>query len=241
MEIELSPIEVSPSKGPGDDQAAIETLLGKKNRVRLGAPRAHDWLAELGRAVPDDVQRAVDKGYAFQKVCPSLTLLPDRGCIFLAVELSVELLGLPPAGDRPLAYQVTPREVLYSVSVTERASRRIELGGEGQLGVAKLLTKFVDENSIERAGARYLREVYGYGTNFSEVGWRLLAGGKLPLEGDVDELAFIAKVPPNSQLSGRFRIAAEIAVETVVDRWLTRSFGPRPDSQVLDVVYPLML
>lgn len=241
MEIELTPVDVLPNKGPGDDQGAIETLLGKKNRVRLGAPRSNDWLVELNGAVPDEVRREVEKGYAFRRVSPSMTLLPDRGCIFLAVELSVELLSDPSENGKPLAYQVTPREVLYSASFKESATKRIELGGEGQIGVAKLLTKFVDENSIEREGARYLRERYGYGVNFSEVGWRLLAGGKLPLEGDIDELAFVAKIPPHSELSGRFRIAAEIAVETAVDRWLTRSFGPRPESHVLDVVYPLTL
>jgi hypothetical protein len=240
MEIELSP-HSSIIKSPGDDEGAIETLMGKKNRVRLGAPRSNDWLVELSDAVPEDVRREVEKGYSFRRVSPSLTLLPDRGCIFLDVDLSLELLSDPPESGRPLAYDVTPHEVLHSVQFKESATTRIEAGGEGNIPFAKLLAKFVDENTVEREGAHYHRERYGYGLNYSEVGWRLLAGGKLPLEGDVSELAVVAKIPPHSELSGRFRIAAQIAVETTVDRWLTRSFGPRPDSHVLDVVYPLTL
>jgi hypothetical protein len=239
MEIELSPLDTGPSKGPGEDQGEIGTVLGKRNRVRLGAPRTRDWLAERGPHLPADVRADVDRGWTFRHVLPSLTLLPDRGCVFLAVELSVELIADPAGSARPLAYEVMPHEVLYGPSVKATSTRKVELGGEGSVGLAKVLAKFVDENSVERDGTRHLRERYGYGKNFSEVGWRMAAGGRLPLEGDVDDLAFVARVPPGAELSGRFRVAAEIAVETAVDRWLTRMFGPQPDAHVTDVVYPL--
>ena len=77
------------------------------------------------------------------------------------------------------------------------------------------------------------------GVNFSEVGWRLQATMDHELAGDVRDLEFVAQVPAGEGLVGRFHIAAEIAVHTAADRWLTASFGPRRQGPVLEVSYPL--
>jgi hypothetical protein len=246
IELELEPLGLDLEKGPGEDQAAVQTALGKRNRVRLGAPRWTNYVAELRAegALPTEVEHEVRTGYDFRRVQLSLTLLPDRGCIFLAVELSVELLGMPRDGSnaaviRPMAYMVGPPDVLYPVQYRETSRAGYNVGGEAGAGLAKLLAKFTEENSVEREGVRYVRERYTYGLNTSEVGWRLQAGGAAPLEGDVRDLEFVARVPTQVRLAGRFHVAADIGIKAAVDRWLTRAFGPRADDEALDVVYPL--
>jgi hypothetical protein len=250
VEFDLMPIDLDAQKAPGEDQADVATALGKRSKIRLGAPRCTDWLAELAGqgALPADVERKAREGYAFRRVRPSLTLLPDRGCVFLSAELSIELAAEPDGtGDhdngrgagRPLAYDVLPHEVLYQVSEKDTTRTAYETGGGVGVGPAKLLAKVTRETMIERDGVRYLRERYGYGINFGEVGWRMQAGGALPVAGDVTDLEFMAQVPAHCTLTGRFRIVAEIAIQTSIDRWLTRVFGPARDGDLLDVVYPL--
>jgi hypothetical protein len=246
IELDLAPLDLDPRKGPGEDQAEISTMLNKRCKIRLGAPRCTDWLAEQG-ILPDEVQRKADQGYAFRRVRPSLTLLPDRGCVFLSAELSIELTtdpdvsGAVAQGRAPkaLAYDVQPHEVLHEI--VEKGTTRTAFEGSNQVaaGPATLLAKVTRESTVERNGVRYLRELYGYGINFSEVGWRLQAGGRLPLAGDVTNLEFVALIPGQVELAGRFRIVAEVAIQTSVDRWLTRLFGPARDGDLLDVVYPL--
>jgi hypothetical protein len=255
VDIELAVIGFEPDKGPGEDQAELRTLLGKRNVVRLGAPRYGDYLAELrgrGSSVPAELEQRIREGYGFQRVCPTLTLLPDRDCEFIAAELSVELLtsaaaanGTSAAGAvasrpaRPIAYDVKPAEVLEELPYSLRSGNTYELGGEAGAGFGKLLAKVTAENAVERKGVRVVRRLYGYGVNFSEVGWRLQATVDHELAGDVRDLEFVAQVPAGTALVGRFHIAAEIAIHTTADRWLTASFGPRRQGPVLEVTYPL--
>lgn len=248
VELDLVPIDLDTQKGPGEDQAEIATVLSKHSKIRLGAPKCTDWLADLAALgpLPDDVRLRAQAGYAFRHVRPTLTLLPDRGCLFTSAELSIELDALPAghgkAGGpsaKPLAYDVLPHEVLYKIQ--EKNSTRTSFEGSSELGKgpAKLIAKIIRETTVERDGERFVRELYGYGANFREVGWRLQAGGRLPLAGDITDLEFTAQVPSGNSLTGRFRIVAEIAIQTAVDRWLTRVFGAAHDGNLLDVVYAL--
>jgi hypothetical protein len=255
VDIELAVIGYEPDKGPGEDQAELRTFLGKRNVVRLGAPRHGDYLAELrarGSGLPAELKQRNREGYGFQRVRPTLTLLPDRGCVFIAAELSVELLTSSAGVDaspadgtaasrpaRPIAYDVKPAEVLEELPYSLRSGNTYELGGEAGAGFGKLLAKVTAENAVERNGVRVVRRMYGYGVNFSEVGWRLQATMDHELAGDVRDLEFVAQVPDGEALVGRFHIAAEIAIHTSADRWLTASFGPRRQGPVLEVIYPL--
>lgn len=244
--IDLEPIGLAPDKGAGEDKGLLETVRGKRNRILLGAPRFGDLLAELlasSPQLPVELEAEVKKGYDFQRVRPTLTLLPDSGCAFVAVELGIELLATLGGGtdevDRPIAWDVQPREVVRQLTYRETSTTGYEVGGEAGAGPAKALAKLTNQHSYEQEGVRYVRERYGYGLNFSEVGWRLQASADHELAGDIDGLEFVAKLPKGAALSGRFHIAAEIAVEAGLDRWLTRSFGPRRGAPILEAVYRL--
>jgi hypothetical protein len=246
LELALAPLDAGEVKGPGEDQAQLSTALGKRNLIRLGAPRSSDYVAELLEQgeLPKDIEEWVRQGFDFRKVRLSLTLLPDQGCVFLAVELTVELLSSPRAGEtsrlaRPLTYSVEPTEVLHRIQLHEVSRQGLEGSGEVGAGPAKLVAKYTRENTIERDGVRFVRERFGHGVNFTELGWRFQAGGSSPLEGDYADLAFVARVPHHAGLSGRFHIVAEVGVETGIDRWLTRIFGPRSEAEPLDEVYSL--
>jgi hypothetical protein len=245
VDVELVPIEPGVDKGPGEDQAEARTFLGKRNVLRLGAPRHGDYLAELlaeAPALPVELERRRAEGYGFQRVRPTMTLLPDRDCVFVAAELSVELLAVPSAGSatgRPIAYDVQPTELVEELPYSLHTGRSYELGGEAGAGVGKVIAKVAAENSLERNGVRVVRRMYGYGINFSEVGWRLQATANHPLEGDVRDLELVAQLPAGTALLGRFYVAAEIAVRTSADRWLTASFGPSRRGPVLEATYAL--
>ncbi len=245
VELELEPIGVDPDKRAGEDEGVLETIRGKRNRVRIGAPRYGDYVAELLAAsapLPVELESEVRKGYDFHRVRPTLTVLPDTGCAFMAVELGIELVARrdgDECDERPIAWDVQPREVVRELSYRETSTTGYELGGEAAAPPAKLLGKLTKQHSYEHEGVRYVRERYGYGLNFSEVGWRLQANADRALAGDVDDLEFVAKVPKGCALSGRFHVAAEIAVEARLDSWLTRSFAPRHGGSIVEAVYRL--
>ena len=246
MDVELVPIGLEePDKGPGEDQAELRTFLGKRNVVRLGAPRWADYLTELRAqtaALPQEVAQRIREGYGFQRVRPTITLLPDRDCAFVAAELSIELHATSASGQevgRPIAYDVQPIEVVEELAYNARSGTNVEVGGEAGAAFGKLLAKITAENSLERKGVRVIQRLYGYGINFSEVGWRMQATADHQLAGDVRDLEFVAQIPPGGTLTGRFFIAADIAVRTSADRWLTASFSPRQRGPVLESTYPL--
>jgi hypothetical protein len=246
VDVELVPIGLAePDKGPGEDQAELRTFLGKRNVVRLGAPRWADYLTELQAqqvTVPREVAQRVQEGYGFQRVRPTITLLPDRDCVFVAAELSVELYATSASGQpvgRPIAYDVQPVEVVEELPYRARSGTNVEVSGEAGAAFGKLLAKLTTENSLERNGVRVIQRLYGYGVNFSEVGWRMQATADHQLAGDIRDLEFVAQVPPEGTLTGRFFIAADVAVRTSADRWLTASFSPRQRGPVLESTYPL--
>jgi hypothetical protein len=244
--VDLEPVDQNGVKGPGEDQAELTTFLGKHNRIRLGAPRVSDYLTELnvaGTAIPGDLAKLSAAGYLILRVCPTLTLLPDRGCVFRDIDFSIELIGTAAAGkqisERPLAYEVRPAEISEKIPYTHSTKTKQEVSGEAGGSAGKLIAKIARENEIENKGVYSLRRMYSYGANFYEAGWRIQASGTEALAGDITGLEVIVQVPPYATLSGRFRISAEIAVETAPDRWLTRSFGPRPGNPALEAIYSL--
>jgi hypothetical protein len=246
VDVELVPIGIAePDKGPGEDQAELRTFLGKRNIVRLGAPRWADYLAELRAqraAVPREVAQLAREGYGFQRVRPTITLLPDRDCAFVAAELTVELHATSASGEpagRPIAYDVQPVEVVEELPYSARSGTNVEVSGEAGASFGKLLAKLTAENSVERNGVRVIQRLYGYGVNFGEVGWRMQATADHQLAGDIRDLEFVAQVPRGGTLTGKFFIAADVAVRTSADRWLTASFSPRQRGPVLESTYPL--
>ena len=245
LDVELVPIGLEPDKGAGEDQAVLRTFLGKRNVVRLGAPRWDDYLTELRAqttTVPQVLVQRITDGYGFQRVRPTMTLLPDRECAFVAAELSVELHAISTSEqelERPIAYEVEPVELVEELPYSSRSGTNVEVGGEAGAALGKLLAKITTENSVERNGVRVIQRLYSYGINFSEVGWRLQATADHQLAGDVRDLEFVAQIPPGGTLVGKFFIAANIAVRTSADRWLTASFGPRQRGPVLQATYSL--
>jgi hypothetical protein len=243
--IDLAPITADGGtvKAPGEDQSDLTTVLGKRNRVRLGAPRYGDYVAELlaeSSTLPREIEQLVQQGYDLHRVRPSVTLLPDRDCVFVAAELSLELLTPDRTdeghgGGPPIAYEVRPTVVLHEMPYSRTSTE----GHEVSSGIGKLLAKVTAENVEERNGVSYVQRVTGHGVNHSEVGWRLLATPDQELLGDVLGLEVIVQIPAGARLAGQFRITADIAVRTGLDKWLTRHFGPRPGAPVLEVVYPL--
>lgn len=244
VEVELEPLDTGEDKGPGQDQAQARTVLGRTNRIRLGAPRHGDHVAELlaqSHELPADIRQRIKDGYDFRRVRPSITLLPADGCVFVAAELGIELLAdnTPATASYPIAYDVQPIQILEETRYKLRSAKGRELSAEAAAGLAKLVSKATSESSYERDEVHYVRRLYGYGVNFSEVGWRLQATPEHELVGDVHGLSFVAQVPTGARLSGRFHFVAEIAIHASGDRWMTRTFRPRRKNPVLDAHYPL--
>lgn len=244
VEVDLEPLDTGEDKGPGQDQAQARTVLGRTNRIRLGAPRHGDYVKELlaqSHELPADVRQCVEDGYDFRRVRPSITLLPADGCVFVSAELGIELLAdsTPATDSYPIAYDVQPMEILEETRYNLRSAKGRELSAEAAAGLVKLVSKATGESAYERDGVHYLRRLCGYGVNCSEVGWRLRATPEHELVGDVRDLSFVTQVPSGARLSGRFHFVAEIAIHASGDRWMTRFFCPRRKNAVLDTQYPL--
>jgi hypothetical protein len=241
--VDLEPIGQDALKGPGEDQAE-RVFRGKRNRVLLGQPQTTDYLAELlkaGSLPSEDLAQLAAARYSILRVQPALTLLPDRDCVFTDADFSIELIGTladgTAAAERPLARDVRPSEIREELRFTHTEKTSQEIGGEAGRSAGKLIARLARENSIEDEGSRYIRRLYGYGTRFYTPGWRLRATDASSLEGDIKNLEIIVQVPPDATLSGRFRIAATIAIQTAPGRWLPGPFAPHP--AVLDTTYPL--
>ncbi len=245
--ISLEPIEFRDEKLSGEDQGGIETFLGKHNQVRLGRPRFRNYIAELlenSPQLPTEIKHLVGKGYDFQHITTSLTLLPAQKCEFVTVDFSIELLAEytdkeKTLSERPVAYEVIPQEIVHKSTYRQQVKSGFEVGGDVKSSFGKILTKFTRENSFERDGNWHVRTLYSYGVNFSEAGWRFLATPDHELSGDIRNLELIIQLPENTQLKGRFNVAAEIAVEVAVDRWLTKAFGSPPNNSVVAALYDL--
>jgi hypothetical protein len=120
-----------------------------------------------------NVAQRVQEGYGFQRVRPTITLFPDRDCVFVAAELSVELYATSASGQpvgRPIAYDVQPVEVVEELPYRERSGTNVEVSGEAGAAFGKLLAKLTAENSLERNGVRVIQRLYGYGVNFPKSG-----------------------------------------------------------------------
>jgi hypothetical protein len=148
----------------------------------------------------------------------------------------VEAAYRPTSGDDPAALDRASRSLVY---IAKHLHRYREVGGEAGAAFGKLLAKITTERSLERNGVRVIQRLYSYGLNYSEVGWRMQATANHQLAGDVRDLEFVAQIPPGGSLTGRFFIAADIAVRTTADRWLTAGFSPRRRGPVLQPTYPL--
>ena len=212
VDVELAVLGLGPDKGPGDDEGELRTFLGKRNIVRLGAPRSTDYLAALRRepaVLTDELKRRKREGYTYVRVRPTLTLLPDHGCAFLTASLGVELraeaTSAPASGGpapgrpaRPIAYDIQPEQQLDDLPYTDRLGRSYEMNGEAKAGLGKLLVKMAGEHSVERNGVRKIPRLYSHGLNHSDAGWRLRATVEHELIGDIRDLELIAEVPPGA-------------------------------------------
>jgi hypothetical protein len=243
--VDLEPLAASETKRPGEDRAELATFLGRRNQIRIGAPRCEDYVAHLRgkrRPVPAEVQALIDRGYTFQRVEPSMTVLPDRQCAFISVEFSIALSAEPTqtggAVEPAVAYHVGPPDIVESDPFSETSKTTSEIGARSDIALAKVLAKISHEDVLKRDGVRAIRRQYSYGRNFSEVGWRLRATPNHELAGDITDLEVVVRVPPNATLTGHFRLVAEIAVQAWPDRWLTATFAPLRD-KALAAAYPL--
>lgn len=159
VEIELEPIGRGAIKGPGEDEAQVLTFRKKKNRVLLGKPWVTDYMAELvagGDPVPPDLGKLAASGYSVLRVRPTLSLLPDRGCIFTEIEFNIQLIGKDTAGnislEKPLAYAVRPSEIIDNLPFTHSEKTTQEIGGEAGIAAGKLIAKLTTENAFQERG-----------------------------------------------------------------------------------------
>lgn len=247
IELEFVQIDTAGVKGPGEDAAEMTTVLGRRSRVLLGAPRFGDYLDELaadGIAPPPEITRLAAQGHAFSRVSPSLALLPHPHCELRHVSFGIRFTALgpdsaPAAEGRALVTQVRPEMEADTESYNRTTTVTEEVSGPGPAAGLGLTARLARETVVERAVNRQVPHVYGSGTGTVEAAWALRATEQHELAGDVLGLEAIVQHPAGTRLTGRFTIAAEIAVRTGPDRWLTRFFRARRLDGSLNQDYPL--
>lgn len=146
VDVELEPIGLDPHKGAGEDQGVLETARGRRNRIRLGAPRYRDYIGALvatSPQLPADIEAELKNGYDFHEVQPTLSLLPDHDCSFVAVEFGIGLEASKEGEEcgPPTTWDLEPREIVRELRYHESSSSGIKLSGEAAARPARLLAE----------------------------------------------------------------------------------------------------
>jgi hypothetical protein len=242
VELVLEPLEDEVVKAAQTNTALLKSAFGKRNRIMVGRPAS----SELG---PDEFGYSVEvvekerlRGFELVRIVTNASFVPDFGCKFVAADLSFAFSttlegGKPRAA--PIVCELRPREVVRENTYREEHKTGAKVSGTLTAGFTKLLSELSDSNTFKVGGKMMVRDVYGYGLNFPEAGWRLQASLGHELAGIYEGLTFVVKKPTGAPLFAELKVGAEIAVEGAVDRWATLAFGLSRNSNALDRIFDL--
>jgi hypothetical protein len=225
LELVLEPLTEGLEKSAGRESGVLQTAFGKKNRIMLGAPvlRALEP-AEFGLTAQDVADRQLE-GFRLAAVATTVSFLPDFGCRFIAADLSVAFSTGPDAAPPPTVVDLRPREIVREEDYTSEDNATAKLSGSVSPGFAKLLGEVSKSSRVQTGGKTMVRDLYAFGLDGPEAGWRFQASRGHDLAGIYEGLVFAVRLPAQARLYGEVRLGAEIAVEAALDRWATLAFG----------------
>jgi hypothetical protein len=224
--LEMEPILASAGKLRKTETAMRDTVLGKRNRVSIGHPLA----TRVAKVAPDNLLRPEDvehfklRAHEFNLVELSLTLLPDEGCRFRSADICVDI-G-PAEGDLPLVLRLFPAQRLSKRTVKRSSELSARLGVKGKTlhGIEAGLGE--KESTGEEFDA-FTAELESFGAQTREAGWRMQMTQARDVPLNATGLKLLLVRSRNHPVTASIRVAAEIDICSLTDRWLSYAFRQR--------------
>jgi hypothetical protein len=224
--LEMEPILASAGRLRKTETAVRETVLGKRNRVSIGQPLATRVakVAPDNLLRPDDVEYYRPRAHEFNLVELSLTLLPDEGCRFRSADICVDI---GPAEDElPLVLRLFPAERMSKRTVkrSSEVSARLGLKGKTLHGIEAGLGE--KESTGEEFDA-FTAELESFGAQTREAGWRMRMTKARDVPLNATGLKLLLVHLRDRPVTATIRVAAEIDICSLADRWLSYAFKQR--------------
>ncbi|MGD8506577.1 MAG: hypothetical protein PVF15_07945 [Candidatus Bathyarchaeota archaeon] len=198
-------------KGIGDDK--IIRIRGKKNRVAVGVPYCENLirrLVEEGEDTPREIKKMSNE-YDFHLVSLSCSFLPDPECNFAWARFGVELIARSKAGtihrEKPIAYDMFPEEILSKIGYKREISFTPRL--KFNIGPVDVDAKPIDATT-QKKYTIYEPQMFAFGVNTSKAMWDFKSTEEKGIWGNKRDLLLIARTPKESNVKGRFILAAEV-------------------------------
>jgi hypothetical protein len=228
IELVLEPLPMAVEKSGQEDPEIVRTAFGKKNRIIMGRPCLRRFEAKEFGLTRKDVERRMGEGFEIVTTSTTISFVPDFGCRFVGAEFSISFSTgehATIARPRPTVIDIHPRESVRQENYKSQSKSSTKFKGSMSPGFAKLLGERSETKSVQVGGKSTVRDIYAFGLNGVEAGWRFQASLGHELAGIQEDLALAVRRPVNAPLFGEVKLAAEIAVESMLDRWATVVFG----------------
>jgi hypothetical protein len=243
IELTLEPLAITVEKSVDDEPNIIRTAFGKKNRVIIGAPVLRSFEPKSFGLTAKEADHYRRNGLALATVATTVSFVPDFGCKFVAADISLSFSTDPrsdTATAAPTVVNIHPRESVRQDTYKSQRKVSAKLKGSASAGFAKLLGELNESRSFQVNGKTMIKNVYAFGLNGGEAGWRFQASLGHELAGIYEDLALAVRRPVDTRLFGEVKLAAEIAVEGMLDRWVTVAFGLSQKRARVDKLFELM-
>jgi hypothetical protein len=230
IEFMLEPLAQTVEKSSPEDPEILKTAFGKRNRIIISRPRLRRFEPKEFGLAPKSAERQQRPGCELVTASTTVSFVPDFGCRFVGGEVSISFSNGTdslPVRDRPTIIDLRPREAVRSENYKLQSKSSAKVTGSISPGFAKFLGELSETKSLQVGGKATVRDIYAFGLNGSEAGWRFQASMGHDLSGMYENLAFAVRRPVGGKLFGEVRLAAEIAVESTLDRWATVVCGLR--------------
>jgi hypothetical protein len=204
FEVEFRPAEEFVHKGTAE-QPQLVTLLGRRNRVLIGAPQSVDILGRWPRdaALASDIA-AMQDVWDFMSVRLACSFVPDRACRFswarMAAEISIDGDATASAPSA-IAFDLFPRQV----EQTTRYKRSFKITPALKFAFVEVSADVGSEGEI----VRYEPQTAAAGLLTSTPTWTFTSSSRAGLTGS-RELFVLLKKPKGRVARARFTVGAEV-------------------------------
>lgn len=220
--------------------AEIENIRGRINKVAVGEPYYENLilrLTEEKKEIPYEFKQMMDD-YDFHFVSLCCSFLPDSRCKFVWARFGVELNAVSEETsmilkERPIAYDMSPDEVLSSIMY----KKDISLSPELKLGLAAVETDMkVGKIDTHKEFIIYEPQIFAFGLRGPSIAWEFKSTSEKGIWGNKRNLLLVVRTPKKSRIKGRFIFGAEVEVN--VGKLIRIAYRKKKD-KIIDAEYNL--
>lgn len=226
--VEMEPIDSTRLRAAkGSD--VWETVMGKRNRIAIGAPRCllEEQPAEGGMLTADDLNEFRAEKHSFYRLNLTLTLLPDEGCRFRKADFIIDFRET--VGNLPLILRLKPTECTSRKVVVVEENTNWKLS----FPIFKVVDTGLDARRVRREEIEQIVvAMEHFGVRIKQSGWRFQLTDSRDIPLSSTDLEALIVMPRNTRATAQFRIVAAIDILSPVDKWLTWAFKRKEEPAV---------